>query len=57
MREKYIRESYGKFNYHHLQYFHTIATYGSIVQASKVMHITPQTLSAQLNLLKVQLGH
>ncbi|MBB1425083.1 LysR family transcriptional regulator [Shewanella sp. SG44-2] len=52
-----MRESYGKFNYHHLQYFHTIATFGSTAQASKFMHITPQTLSAQLNLLKVQLGY
>jgi LysR family transcriptional activator of nhaA len=46
-----------KLNYHHLQYFHAIATHGSIAQASKVMHITPQTLSAQLNLLEVQLGY
>ncbi|MBA6328456.1 transcriptional activator NhaR [Colwellia sp. MB02u-6] len=46
-----------KLNYHHLQYFHAIATYGSIAQAAKVMHITPQTLSAQLNLLEEQLGY
>ena len=46
-----------KLNYHHLQYFHAIATHGSIAQASKVMHITPQTLSAQLTLLETQLGY
>ncbi|MGX9459619.1 helix-turn-helix domain-containing protein [Shewanella sp. A14] len=40
-----------------MQYFCTIATYSSIAQASKFMHITPQTLSAQINLLKVQLGY
>ncbi|MFT5756960.1 MAG: LysR family transcriptional activator of nhaA [Alteromonadaceae bacterium] len=46
-----------KLNYHHLQYFHAIATHGSIAVAAKVMHITPQTLSAQLNLLEEQLGY
>lgn len=46
-----------RLNYHHLQYFHAIATYGSIAQASKKIHVTPQTLSAQLNLLEGQLGY
>ena len=46
-----------KLNYHHLQYFHAIATHGSIAKASKNMHITPQTLSAQLSLLESQLGY
>lgn len=46
-----------KLNYHHLQYFHAIATHGSIAMAAKVMHITPQTLSAQLSLLEEQLGY
>jgi LysR family transcriptional activator of nhaA len=46
-----------KLNYHHLQYFHAIAKHGSIAQAAKVIHITPQTLSAQLNLLEEQLGY
>ena len=32
-----------KLNYHHLQYFHAIATHGSIAKASSIMHITPQT--------------
>lgn len=46
-----------KLNYHHLQYFHAIATHGSIAQAANVMHITPQTVSAQLSLLEGQLGY
>ncbi|WP_206484052.1 transcriptional activator NhaR [Thalassotalea sp. G2M2-11] len=46
-----------KLNYHHLQYFHAIATHGSIAKASSSLHITPQTLSAQLNLLEEQLGY
>ena len=46
-----------KLNYHHLQYFHAIATHGSIAKASSIMHITPQTLSAQLSLLENQLGY
>ncbi len=46
-----------KLNYHHLQYFHAIATHGSIAKASSVIHITPQTLSAQLSLLEEQLGY
>jgi LysR family transcriptional activator of nhaA len=46
-----------KLNYHHLQYFHAIATHGSIAKASIIMHITPQTLSAQLSLLEEQLGY
>jgi len=46
-----------KLNYHHLQYFHAIATHGSIAQASKIIHITPQTLSAQLSTLEEQLGY
>jgi LysR family transcriptional activator of nhaA len=46
-----------KLNYHHLQYFYAIATHGSIAKASSILHITPQTLSAQLSLLEDQLGY
>ncbi|XQW84961.1 LysR family transcriptional regulator [Thalassotalea piscium] len=46
-----------KLNYHHLQYFHAIATNGSIAKAAEVLHITPQTLSYQLSLLEDQLGY
>ena len=38
-------------NYNHLHYFWTVAREGSIVQASKVLHLTPQTISGQLKLL------
>ncbi len=46
-----------KLNYHHLQYFYAIATQGSIAKASKTLHITSQTLSAQLSVLEDQLGY
>lgn len=45
-----------RLNYHHLLYFYTIATHGSIAQAAKKVSITPQTLSAQLKALEEQLG-
>lgn len=46
-----------KLNYHHLQYFYTIAKSGSITRASEILHITPQTLSAQLSTLEDRLGY
>ncbi len=46
-----------RLNYHHLQYFHAIAKAGSIAKASENLHITPQTLSVQLNTLEDSLGH
>lgn len=46
-----------RLNYHHLQYFYSIAKTGSIARASEVLHITPQTLSAQLSKLEEQLGY
>lgn len=46
-----------KLNYHHLQYFYTIAKEGSIAKASEVLHITPQTLSHQLTTLENQIGY
>ncbi|MET1255074.1 transcriptional activator NhaR [Aliikangiella maris] len=45
-----------KLNYHHLLYFYTIAKTGSIARASDILHITPQTLSAQLTRLEERLG-
>lgn len=50
-------QNMAKLNYHHLQYFYAIAKAGSIAKASKIMHITPQTLSSQLNTLEEQLGY
>jgi len=46
-----------RLNYHHLQYFYAVATHGSIAKASLALHITPQTLSSQLQKLEEQLGY
>ncbi len=39
-------------NYSHLHYFWTVAREGSIVRASEVLHLTPQTISGQIKLLE-----
>lgn len=44
-------------NYSHLHYFWVVAREGSIVRASKVLHLTPQTISGQLKLLDEAVGH
>lgn len=46
-----------KLNYKHLHYFRTIAKEGSIVAASEVLQLTPQTLSGQLSQLESELEH
>ncbi len=43
-------------NYKHLHYFWVVAHEGSIVKASKKLHITPQTISGQLSLLEERVG-
>ena len=43
-------------NYSHLHYFWAVASEGSIVKASNVLHITPQTISGQLKLLEESIG-
>jgi len=43
-------------NYKHLHYFWVVAKSGSIARASEKLHITPQTISGQLNLLEEHLG-
>lgn len=43
-------------NYKHLHYFCVVAKESSIVAASKLLHVTPQTISGQLSLLENQLG-
>ncbi len=43
-------------NYHHLQYFWTVAKEGSIQKASKTMNLTQPTISKQIRLLEDQLG-
>lgn len=43
-------------NYKHLRYFWTVAKTGSIARASKLLHLTPHSISAQLTTLEDQLG-
>jgi LysR family transcriptional activator of nhaA len=43
-------------NYKHLQYFMQVARSGSVVRASEQLHLTPQTLSGQIQLLEDKLG-
>ena len=43
-------------NYKHLRYFWMVAKTGSIADASKHLHLTPQTISGQLGQLENQLG-
>lgn len=43
-------------NYKHLHYFWMVAKQGGVIRASERLHITPQTISGQINLLEEQLG-
>ncbi|MEW5788038.1 MAG: transcriptional activator NhaR [Pseudomonadota bacterium] len=43
-------------NYKHLHYFWTVARSGGIARAGERLHLTPQTVSAQIKLLEDQLG-
>lgn len=43
-------------NYKHLHYFWVVAKEGGVTRASERLHLTPQTISGQLNLLEDQLG-
>jgi LysR family transcriptional activator of nhaA len=43
-------------NYSHLHYFWVVANEGSIAQAARILHITPQTISGQLKLLDDAVG-
>jgi len=43
-------------NYKHLYYFWSVAKEGSIARASERLHLTPQTISAQLGLLEESMG-
>lgn len=43
-------------NYKHLRYFWTVAKAGSIARASKLLHLTPHAISAQLATLEASLG-
>ncbi|GBU15592.1 transcriptional activator NhaR [Polaromonas sp.] len=44
-------------NFKHLHYFWVTAKAGGIVRAGEQLHTTPQTLSGQIKLLEMRLGH
>ena len=43
-------------NFKHLHYFMHVAKTGSVTRASRHLHLTPQTVSGQIQLLEEQLG-
>lgn len=43
-------------NYKHLHYFMQVAQAGSVMRASELLHLTPQTISGQIQLLEEALG-
>lgn len=43
-------------NYNHLHYFYLVAKEGSIANACKLLHLTPQTVSGQISTLEGYLG-
>jgi LysR family transcriptional regulator, transcriptional activator of nhaA len=43
-------------NYKHLHYFLQVAKSGSVTRASEQLHLTPQTISGQIQLLEEDLG-
>ena len=43
-------------NYKHLHYFMQVAKTGSVMRASEQLHLTPQTISGQIQLLEEALG-
>ena len=43
-------------NYHHLLYFWSTAKHGSITRACEELHLTPQTVSAQIRTLEGVIG-
>lgn len=43
-------------NYKHLQYFWAVARLGGVVKASEYLHVTPQTVSGQIQLLEEHFG-
>ena len=45
-----------RLNLKHLHYFWVVASHGSIVDASGVLHLTPQTISGQLRQLEQSIG-
>lgn len=43
-------------NFKHLRYFMVVAQQGSLTRAAELLHLTPQTISAQIKLLEHTLG-
>ena len=43
-------------NLKHLHYFWVVAKQGGVARASEMLHLTPQTISGQINLLEDKLG-
>ena len=43
-------------NFKHLHYFWTVARSGGVLRAAERLHVTPQTISGQLQLLEQRLG-
>lgn len=43
-------------NYKHLQYFWAVAKHGGVVKAAEALHVTPQTISGQIQLLEDHFG-
>jgi LysR family transcriptional activator of nhaA len=46
-----------RLNYHHLQYFHAVASEGHLTRAAQRLHVSQSALSAQVRTLESQLGH
>lgn len=44
-------------NYHHLYYFYITAREGSVAKASRLLHVTPQTVSGQLSQFERHIGY
>lgn len=43
-------------NYKHLHYFLQVAQQGGVLRASERLHLSPQTISGQIQLLEEALG-
>ena len=43
-------------NYKHLHYFFQVAKRGGVLRASEHLHMSPQTISGQIQLLEEALG-
>lgn len=54
--KKRKEDAVAQLNYHHLYYFYVTAKQGGVSSASKVLHITPQTVSGQISALEAYLG-